>query len=115
MYGSKYDVNYAIQLLFNEEFGLSCSETREGEGEDAYCHRGEACLNKESVVEDFGSKSVSSCSGFSLDESEGNKLGRLSRGRLGDIKQLVQFVSIIILQSRVLALPGVLAVTGRVS
>ena len=33
--------------------------------------RGEACLTKESV-EDFGSKSVSSLSGFFMDESEGN-------------------------------------------
>ena len=32
---------------------------------------GEACLTKESV-EDFGNKLVSSSSGFSLDESEGN-------------------------------------------
>ena len=51
-----------IVLLFDDEFGLSGSEIREGEGEDVYCYRGEA---KESV-EDFGSKLVStslSCSG----------------------------------------------------
>ena len=59
-----------IELLFDDEFGLSSSEINEGEGEDSYCYRGEACLTKESV--DFGSKSVSSSSGFSLDKSEGN-------------------------------------------
>ena len=40
-------------------------QTTENQGEDAYCYRGEACLTKESV-EDFGSISVSSSSGFSL-------------------------------------------------
>ena len=60
-----------IELLFDFEFGLSSSEISGGEGEDAYCYRAEACLNKESV-EDFGSRSVSSSSGFSLDKSEGN-------------------------------------------
>ena len=42
----------------------------EEEGKDAFCYRG-ACLTKVSV-KDFGRKSVSSSSGFSLDESEGN-------------------------------------------
>ena len=42
---------------------------------------GEACSTKE-LVEDFGSKSVSSSSGFSLDESEGN-----SERATGDIKR----------------------------
>ena len=44
-----------IELLFDDEFGLSSSETSEEEGEDAYCYRGEASLTKESV-EDFRSK-----------------------------------------------------------
>ena len=57
--------------LFDDKFGLSCSDINEEEGEDTYCHRVEACLTKESV-EDFGSISVSSPSGFPLDESEGN-------------------------------------------
>ena len=60
-----------IELLFDDEFGLSGSEISEEEGEDAYCYRGEACSTKESV-DDIGSKLVSSSSGFSLDESEGN-------------------------------------------
>ena len=60
-----------IELLFDHVFDLSGSKISEGEGEDAYCYRGEACLTKESV-EDFSSKSVGSCSGFSLDKSEGN-------------------------------------------
>ena len=57
--------------LFDDKFGLSCSDISEEEGEDTYCYRVEACLTKESV-EDFGSISVSSSSGFPLDESEGN-------------------------------------------
>ena len=95
----KYDVNEAIELLFDDEFSISGSEISEEEGEDAYCYRGEGCSTKE-PVEDFGSKSVSS-SDFSLDESEGNseeQLEILSRGRLGDINQLVLFGSITILQ-----------------
>ena len=60
-----------IEVLVDVEFGLSGSEISEGEGEDAYYYRGEACLTKESV-EDFGRKLVSSSSGFSLDKSEGN-------------------------------------------
>ena len=67
----KYDINEAIELLFDDEFGLSGSEISEEEGEDSYCYRGEAHLTKESV-EDFGSKPVSSSSGFSLDDSDGN-------------------------------------------
>ena len=66
----KYDMNQAIEL-FDNEFGLSGSEISEEEGEATYCYRGESCLTKESV-ENFRSKSVSSSSGFSLDESEGN-------------------------------------------
>ena len=60
-----------LELLFDDEFGICGSKVSEGEGEDAYYYRGEACLTKESV-EDFRSKSVSSSSGFSLDKSEGN-------------------------------------------
>ena len=66
-----YNVNYVIELLFDVEFDLSGSEICGAEGEDTYYYRGEACLTKESV-EDFGSRSVSSSSGFSLDKSEGN-------------------------------------------
>ena len=61
---------------------------------NSYYYRGEACLTKE-LVEDFGSKLVSSSSGFSLDES----VEILSNGRLGYIHQLVQFGSIYILQN----------------
>ena len=67
----KYDTNEAIELLFDDEFSLSGSELSEGGGKDAHCYRGEACSTKESL-EDFRSKSVSSSSGFSLDESECN-------------------------------------------
>ena len=35
-----------IELLFDNEFGLSGSEISEEEGEDAYCYRGEACSTK---------------------------------------------------------------------
>ena len=60
-----------IELLFDDEFGLSGSEINEEDGKDTYCYGGEACMTKESV-EDFGSKFVNSSSGFSLDKSEGN-------------------------------------------
>ena len=60
-----------IELLFDNEFGLLGNEISDQEGEGAYSNRGQACSTKESV-EDFGSKSVSNSSGFSLDESEGN-------------------------------------------
>ena len=43
-----------MELLFDDEFGLFGSELSEGEGEDAYCYREEACLTKE-LVEDFRS------------------------------------------------------------
>ena len=43
----KYDVNEVIELLFDDEFGLSGSEI-----EEAYSYRGEACSTKVSV-EDF--------------------------------------------------------------
>ena len=62
---------FSEPVAFDDEFGLSCSYISEEEGEDTYCHRVEACLTKESV-EDFGSILVSSSSGFSLDEPEGN-------------------------------------------
>ena len=62
---------FSEPVTFDDRFGLSCSYVSEEEGEDAYCHRVEACLTKESV-EDFGSISVSSSSSFSLDELEGN-------------------------------------------
>ena len=34
----KYDVNYAMELLFDDEFGLSDGEISEEESEDAYCY-----------------------------------------------------------------------------
>ena len=37
MYGGKYDVNYAMELLFDDEFGLSGSEISEKESKDNYC------------------------------------------------------------------------------
>ena len=33
-----------MELLFDDEFGLSDGETSEEEGKDAYCYRGAACL-----------------------------------------------------------------------
>ena len=32
----KYDINQAIELLLDDEFGLSSSEISEEEGKDAY-------------------------------------------------------------------------------
>ena len=40
---------YAIELLFNEEVGLSDGEISEEEGEDAYCYSRESCWTKEYV------------------------------------------------------------------
>ena len=39
-----------LELLFDDEFDICGSKISEGEGEDAYYYRGEACLTKESVV-----------------------------------------------------------------
>ena len=49
---------------------LVSSEISEEEGEDAYCYTGEACLT--GIGRGLRSKSVSSSSGSSPDESEGN-------------------------------------------
>ena len=87
-----------IELLFDLEFGLSGSEICGAEGEDAYYYRGEACLTKESV-EDFGSRSVSSSSGFSLDKSEGNSERVTADTLKRYISKIVQFGSINIIQN----------------
>ena len=34
----KYDVNYVMELLFDDEFGLSDGEISEEESEDTYCY-----------------------------------------------------------------------------
>ena len=47
----KYDVNEAIEVLFDDKFGLSDSDLSEEESKDTY-YRREACLTKE-LVEDL--------------------------------------------------------------
>ena len=37
-----------MELLFDDEFGLSDCEISEEESEDAYCYRVKACLTKKS-------------------------------------------------------------------
>ena len=103
----KYDANEAIELLFDDEFGL-CSEINIEEGQDAYCYRGEACSTKE-LVEDFGRKSVS-CSGFSLDESDGNS-ERATYFQEIDKAILTSLEAQILFKTRVLTFPRFLAVT----
>ena len=76
-----------IELLFDDEFGLCSSEMSERRQRCLLLERRSLFEYKESV-EDFGSKLVSSSSGFSLDESEvKEQLDILSRGTFGYIKQ----------------------------
>ena len=61
----KYDVNQVMELLFDDEFGLSHGTSKE-EVKDTSATE-ENCSTKK-LVEDFGSKLASNSSGFSLDE-----------------------------------------------
>ena len=47
----KYDVNKAMELLFDDEISLSDGEISEEESEDAYCYRVKAYLTKKSFEE----------------------------------------------------------------
>ena len=50
---AKYTVRQAVELLFDDEFGLSDGDISEEEGEEVYSYRGGESLSKE-VVEDLG-------------------------------------------------------------
>ena len=54
----KYDVNEALDLLFDNKFGLSDSVISEEEGEDVYCCRWDACFTNE-LIADLGKQLVS--------------------------------------------------------
>ena len=66
----KYSASQAVDLLFDDEFGLSDGVGSEEEGEEVYCYLGEASLTKESVGS-LGSAISGECSGSSRDHSEG--------------------------------------------
>ena len=52
---AKYTVRQAVELLFDDEFGLSDGDISEEEGEEVYSYRGGESLSKE-AVEDLGSE-----------------------------------------------------------
>ena len=90
-----------MELLFDNEFGLSCSEINEEEGEDTYCYRGEACLTKELVEDLEAYRLVVLQASLRMNQMAivKEQLGILSRGRLGYINQSVLFGSVNILQN----------------
>ena len=49
----KYTVRQAVELLFDDEFGLSDGDISEEEGKEVYSYRGGESLSKE-AVEDLG-------------------------------------------------------------
>ena len=63
-----------MELLFDDEFGLSDGEISEEESEDAYCYRVKACLTKK-LLENLLGKLVSDTYGFSLDKPENESEG----------------------------------------
>ena len=46
---AKYTVRQAVELLFDDEFGLSDGDTSKEEGEEVYSYRGGESLSKEAV------------------------------------------------------------------
>ena len=50
---AKYTVRQAVELLFDDEFGLSDGDISEEEGEEVYSYRRRESLSKE-AVEDLG-------------------------------------------------------------
>ena len=65
----KYDVNKAMELPFDDEFGLSDNEIIEEESKDAYCYCVKDCWTTK-LLENLVGKLVSDTYGFSLDKLE---------------------------------------------
>ena len=63
-----------MELLFDDEFGLSDGKICEEESEDAYCYCVNACLTKKSL-ENLVGKLVSDSYGFPLDKPENRSEG----------------------------------------
>ena len=66
---AKYTVRQAVELLFDDEFGLSDGDISEEEGEEVYSYRGGESLSKE-AVEDLGREVDTGGDGFSASSQE---------------------------------------------
>ena len=86
---AKYTVRQAVELLFDDEFGLSDGNISEEEGEEVYSYRGGESLSKE-AVEDLGREvdTVTGGDSFSAssqeeseDDSEVEQLDAPPRGK----------------------------------